>query len=206
MPGQRPPLSRNSPRRRGRRSGSDVRETLASAAAHAAAPPCPCGARRTGRGTAPTCPAADTLHRRRRRERRDVDPVGDLDGVAAEGSICQRRARSDTAMRPTIFSCIGRRNPSNTLSARDRRRGVERRHDRPLGDVQRQHRQARRVGLVQVQHVELALARATASPAVRRRPEPQPRHRPVVRDRHRLAARHDVVGHRSVRRGRAPAR
>ncbi|COV78751.1 Uncharacterised protein [Mycobacterium tuberculosis] len=34
-------------------------------------------------------------------------------------SICQRRARSDTAIRPTIFSCMGRRMPWNTVSVSD---------------------------------------------------------------------------------------
>lgn len=38
-------------------------------------------------------------------------PLGISTASVPSASICQRRARSDTAMRPTIFSCIGRRMP-----------------------------------------------------------------------------------------------
>ena len=38
-------------------------------------------------------------------------PLGISTASEPSASICQRRARSDTAMRPTIFSCMGRRMP-----------------------------------------------------------------------------------------------
>jgi hypothetical protein len=49
---------------------------------------------------------------------------------------------------------------------------VKRRDDRTLGDVQRQHRQAGRVRLVQMQHIELALREPLFHHAVRGGAEP----------------------------------
>ena len=46
-------------------------------------------------------------------------PFGISTASLPSASICQRLARSDTAMRPTIFSCIGRRMGSNTDSVSD---------------------------------------------------------------------------------------
>ena len=131
-------------------------------------------------------------------------PLGISTASLPSASICQRRARSDTAMRPTIFSCIGRRMGSKHAERqRLRGRGVERRDDRAFGDLQRQHRQARRVGLVQVQHVEVTVGAASfLTMRWVAGPEPQPGHRPVVRNRHRLAAGHHVVGQLHVRRRR----
>ena len=197
------------PRRRGRRSGSRRRESARpGSAARPAARPCPCGVRRTGRGTAPTCRAADS------RPARGADandatstPLGISTASEPSASICQRRARSDTAMRPTIFSCQGRRMPWNTdQRQRFRGRGVEGRDDRPLGDHQRQHRQARRVGFVQVQHVEVALGEPRLDLAVGGRAEPQPGDGPVVRNRDGLAAGHHVVGQLRRAATTAPAR
>ena len=135
------------------------------------------------------------------RERRDVDTVGDLDGVAAQSFHLPAPRQ------------IGHRDPADDLLVhrpqerfehreRQRLRGgrVERRDDRPLGDVQRQHRQARCVRFVQVQHVEIALLEPLLDLAVGGGAESQTRHRTVVSNRNRLAARDDVVGQRLARR------
>ena len=189
-------------RRRGRRRGSRCRETAPRArAAHRAAPPCPCVVRRIGPGTAPSCRGADSpraaspTRTTRRRHR-----WGSRRRRCPSASICQRRARSDTAMRPTIFSCIGRRNGfEHRQCQRFRRRGVKGRDDRARGDVQRQHRQAGGVRFVQVQHVEVALLQPFLDLAVGGRTEAQPGHRPVVGNRDGLAARDYVVGQGDVR-------
>src|SRR6202022_3825375 len=46
-------------------------------------------------------------------------PLGISTASEPSASICQRLARSDTAIRPTIFSCQGRSTPWNTVSVSD---------------------------------------------------------------------------------------
>ena len=65
------------------------------------------------------------------------------------------------------FSISGRSIPPNAAQrARALGRGVERRDDRPLGGQQRQHRDADRGRLVQVQHVEGVLGEPAPRPGV----------------------------------------
>lgn len=136
-------------------------------------------------------------------ERRDVDTVGDLHGVGAQRLHlpAAREVRHRDAADDLLV--IG---PQDALkdAERQRLRGrrVERRDDGPFCGLQCEHRQARRVRLVDVQHVEVALGDPLLDLAVRGRPEPQPRHRAVVRDRHGLAPGHHVVRQLHVRRGR----
>jgi hypothetical protein len=130
-----------------------------------------------------------------RGERVDVDAVGDFDGVGAErlhlpapGQVGHRDAADDLLVP----------GPQDALkhAERQRLRGrrVERGDDRPLGDHQRQHRQARCVWLVNVQHVEVTVDEPPLHHAMGGGAESQPRHRSVVRNRDRLTAGDDVVG------------
>ena len=146
-------------------------------------------------------PAATRIagQRRSRGERLDVDTVGDLDGVTAQRlhlpaprQVGHRDAADDLLVH----------GPQDRLEHRQRQRLRRRRvkggHDRAFGDVQRQHRQARGVRLVQMQHVEITLYQPSLHPAVGGRAEAQPSHRPVVGNRHRAPTGDHVVGQHAL--------
>ncbi len=135
-----------------------------------------------------------------RGEQRRVHPVRDLDGVPTQvldlDPACQRGDRDpggDLLQQRAQHGFEGRQ------GARPRGGRVEGRHDRPLSELQREQGQARRRGLVQVQHVEVGFAQPPPDPGVGDRAELQPRHGPVVRDAQRPPGRlYEVRQVRSV--------
>ena len=169
---------------------------------HRGARSCPCGARRTGPGTAPSCRGGDNGHRRRRGERCDVDTVG----ICTASEPSAPSASGGPGRTPRCGRRSSRSRPQNALkdAQRQRLRGgrVECGDDRALSHHECQHREAGRVGLVQMQHVEIAGRDPPLDQPVSGRAEAQPGHRTVVRNRHRFAAGDHVVGQCDMRRGR----
>ena len=97
-------------------------------------------------------------HGRRGREAPDRHPVGDQHCIAAK--MLDEGAARVLGHRDACTDLLQHRLQDRVRGAHGARplhRGVERPHDRALGRPAGEHRQARRCGLVHVQHVELTL-------------------------------------------------
>ena len=146
-----------------------------------------------------TCPRVALQHRRPGKGP-DIDAVGNLDRVGSEclhlpapGQLGDRDPADD------LFVPRAQHRLKDAQRQRLRGRRVEGSDDRALGHHKRQHGQTRRVGFMQVQHIEVAVDQPAPGLGIGGRAEPQPRDRTVVRNGDGLAAGHHELGQLYVR-------
>ena len=134
---------------------------------------------------------------------RDAHAVGDEHRVAAEllDLPAPRHLRHGDAAADALQH-RPQQGRGQLQRQRLRRRRVVRGHDGAHRGAHGEHGVARRIRLVDVQHVEVAVGDPAPDLPRRHGAERQPRHRPVVRDRDRAPAALDEFGYLGGRAGR----